>query len=162
LDAEHFRQRAARAREMAQFGDDVRISQMLLEVAREMDTEADAIDAGQHNDQRQSPRYRPTEIYRATLHRAGNDTAARPVQIVDLSFGGANLRCESTHTAGTIVVLEIPSCGVRLTGRIARVRGIEAAMVFSAESTADSALSRLLRSLPTAAGAMMPQPAAKH
>jgi hypothetical protein len=151
LDAEHFRQRAARAREMAQFGDDLRISQMLLEVACEMDAEAEAIEAGLHSDQRRSLRFRPTETYRATLHRAGNDTAARPVQIIDLSLGGAKLRCESAHAPGTMVVLEIPGCDVRLTGKILRARGIEAAMVFNGESAADPALGRLLRSLPTAA-----------
>ncbi|MEA2742787.1 MAG: hypothetical protein QOG25_1158, partial [Acetobacteraceae bacterium] len=43
MNASHFRQRAARAREMAQFGDDIRISQMLLEVAQEMDAEAETI-----------------------------------------------------------------------------------------------------------------------
>jgi hypothetical protein len=153
LDAEHFRERAARAREMAQFGDDLRISQMLLEVARDMDAEAVAIDAGRPNEQRRSPRHCPTEVYRATLHRVGDTAVARPVQIIDLSFGGARLRCECAHIPGTRVVLDIPSRGLRLTGRIIRVRGIEAAMVFSAEAKGDPILIRLLRSLLTAARA---------
>jgi len=45
LDANHFRQKAAQAREMAQSGDDIRLSRMLLEVAIELDAEADAIEA---------------------------------------------------------------------------------------------------------------------
>ena len=46
LNANHFRQRAARARELAQSGDDIRLSRMLLEVAFDMDAEADAIENG--------------------------------------------------------------------------------------------------------------------
>jgi hypothetical protein len=45
LDALHFRKSAARARIMAQNGDDVRISRMLLQLADEMDAEADLIEA---------------------------------------------------------------------------------------------------------------------
>lgn len=47
LDAPHFRRKAADAREMAQSGDDVRLIQMLLEVAVEMDAEAALIEASQ-------------------------------------------------------------------------------------------------------------------
>jgi hypothetical protein len=45
LDAAHFRQRAARARELAQSGDDIRLSRMLLDVAIDLDAEAEAIEA---------------------------------------------------------------------------------------------------------------------
>ncbi|HQT76136.1 MAG TPA: hypothetical protein PLD10_03705 [Rhodopila sp.] len=45
MDAAYFRSRAARARAMAQNGDDIRISGMLLEVANELDAEADLIEA---------------------------------------------------------------------------------------------------------------------
>lgn len=45
MDSTHFRQRAARAREMAQFGDDLRLSRMLLDVAVELDAEAAAMEA---------------------------------------------------------------------------------------------------------------------
>jgi hypothetical protein len=48
LDANHFRNRAAKAREMARAGDDVRLAEMLLEVALDLEAEADAIDAEQH------------------------------------------------------------------------------------------------------------------
>ncbi len=46
MDAAHFRNRAAKAREMARAGEDARLAQMLLQVAADMDAEADAIDAG--------------------------------------------------------------------------------------------------------------------
>ncbi len=45
MDATHFRQRAANAREMAQSGDDLRLSRMLLDVALDLDAEAEAIEA---------------------------------------------------------------------------------------------------------------------
>lgn len=45
MDATHFRQRAARARELAQSGDDMRLSRMLLEVASDLEAEADSIEA---------------------------------------------------------------------------------------------------------------------
>ncbi len=45
MDATHFRQRAARARELAQSGDDIRLSRMLLDVALDLDAEAEAIES---------------------------------------------------------------------------------------------------------------------
>jgi hypothetical protein len=45
LDAKYFRERAARARELAQSGEDMRLSQMLLEVAMDLEAEAEAIEA---------------------------------------------------------------------------------------------------------------------
>jgi hypothetical protein len=45
LDALHFRNSAKRARIMAQNGDDLRISRMLLQLADELDAEADLIEA---------------------------------------------------------------------------------------------------------------------
>ena len=45
LNASHFRQRAAQARELAKSGDDARLTQMLLEVACDMDAEADLMEA---------------------------------------------------------------------------------------------------------------------
>jgi hypothetical protein len=54
LDATHFRRRAANAREMAQSGDDLRVSQMLLEVALDLDAEAEAMEAEQPEGSRHS------------------------------------------------------------------------------------------------------------
>lgn len=45
MDAKYFRGRAVVARELACNGEDVRLVEMLLEVAADMDAEADAIDA---------------------------------------------------------------------------------------------------------------------
>ena len=146
MDAIHFRERAARAREMAQSGDDLRLSRMLLEVALDLDAEAEAIEAGGSTDRRKSERSRGSEIYGAFLHLIGSDTDARPVQIVDLSTGGARLRVDRSLTVGSRVILELHRHDLRLEGSILRVRGTEAAMVFDPGSAADPALNRLLRS----------------
>jgi hypothetical protein len=62
LDASHFRRRAANARELAQSGDDLRVSQMLLEVALDLDAEAEAIEAEQPRESRHSQQSKSTEI----------------------------------------------------------------------------------------------------
>ncbi len=45
MDAAHFRHQAEHARAMAELGDDPLLTQMLLDVARDLDAEADAIQA---------------------------------------------------------------------------------------------------------------------
>ncbi len=45
MDAAYFRYRAQRAREMARAGEDPRLTQMLLEVALEMEAEAELIES---------------------------------------------------------------------------------------------------------------------
>jgi hypothetical protein len=146
LDAAHFRQRAMRAREMAQSGDDVRLSRMLLEVALDLDAEAEAMEAGGTAERRGFPRvYRP-EIYEALLHMDDPLVDTRPVQIVNLSAGGAKLRTDRMPTVGSNVTLELPGHGLRLDGTILRTRGLDAAMAFDPASSADPALGQLLRS----------------
>ena len=162
MNAEHFRERAARAREMAQFGDDLRIAQMLLDVARDMDAEADAIESGQPNEQRRSPRFCPSEAYRALLRQVSDDATGRPVQVINLSLGGAKLRCTRAHAPGTRVVLEIPCRSVQLPGKITRMRGIEAAMVFKSEAASDLNLRRLVRELTLSAAAVPEHTGAQH
>lgn len=44
MNAAHFRHRAQRAREMAEVGDDPRLVELLLEVAADMEAEANAIE----------------------------------------------------------------------------------------------------------------------
>ena len=58
MDAIHFRQRAAHAREMAQSGDDMRLAQMLLDVAIDLDAEAEAIEAQAAKERRSFARLR--------------------------------------------------------------------------------------------------------
>jgi hypothetical protein len=146
LDADHFRQRAARARELAQSGDDVRLSRMLLEVAEDLDAEAHAMETVDRADRRGFPRARRPEIHDALLHMIGPLTDPRPVQITNLSIGGARFRTDRAPTPGSRVILEIPDNALRLDGTILRARGADAAMVFDPASSADPALSRLLRS----------------
>ncbi len=60
MEASHFRLRAAHAREMAQFGEDLQLSRMLLEVAMDLDAEAEAIETEQ-----------TTQLRRITVTGAG-------------------------------------------------------------------------------------------
>jgi hypothetical protein len=150
LDAAHFRKRAARAREMAQSGDDVRLSRMLLEVALDLDAEADAMETGGAKERRRFPRLRRPGIFEALLYLLGPSTdpkpaAPRPVQIIDLSAGGVKFRTDSAPVPGSRVVLELLGRALRLDGTILRARGTDAAMVFDPASSADPALSRLLQ-----------------
>lgn len=147
MDAAHFRKRAARAREMAESGDDLRISQMLLEVARDLDAEAEAIEAARPDERRRLPRLRAGGVYGAILHLGSDDPTGEPVRIIDLSAGGARLRTDRMQSTGASVVLAIPSLGLRLNGSIVRVRGFEAAVKFDSASSADPALGRLLQCL---------------
>jgi hypothetical protein len=47
MDALHFRKRARQARELARDGEDMRLTQLLLAMADDMDAEAEAIDASE-------------------------------------------------------------------------------------------------------------------
>jgi hypothetical protein len=146
LDATHFRQRAAHAREMAQSGDDIRLLRMLLEVASELDAEAEAMEAGGPMGRRGFQRVRVQSDYRGRLHQTGPDPDTMPVKIIDLSAGGASFNSERAQTPGSRVILELPEHAIRLDGSIVRVRGWEVAMVFEPASSANPALGRLLQS----------------
>jgi hypothetical protein len=119
---------------------------MLLEVAVELDAEAEAMETSDRADRRGSPRAHRPDIHEALLHMIGPLTDPRPVQITNLSIGGAKFRTDSAPTPGSRVILELPDNGLRLDGTILRARGADAAMVFDPASSADPALSRLLRS----------------
>ena len=144
MDATHFRQRAARAREMAQSGDDFRLSRMLLEVAADLDAEADAIEADIQAERRTLPRVRPHDCYEALLYGNDRNTDGQQVHIVNLSAGGARFRGDDAPSLGSRVVLELPDHAVRLSGTIIRQRGIDTAMVFDPAVRGDPDLSRLL------------------
>jgi hypothetical protein len=134
---------------MAQSGDDIQLSRMLLEVARELDAEAEAMESLGQAERRRFPRVRPPGGFLALLHVSG---AAEPVavRIIDLSAGGARLRGIGLPVVGSRVVLEVQGRVVRLEGRIVRARGPDVAMAFDPACGGDPALNRLLRS----AGAM--------
>lgn len=65
MDAFHFRQKAASAREMAQCGEDMRLSKMLLEVAIDLDAEAEAIEAEETSGRQRAQRQHPAKEYGA-------------------------------------------------------------------------------------------------
>lgn len=153
LDATHFRERAARAREMAESGEDIRLSWMLLEVALDLDAEAEAIEAGHQGNRRGSPRVRPADVQNGLLHAPVPDAEAKPVQIVDLSAGGARLRVDSEQTPGSKVIRELPDQALRLDGTILRTHDTESVMAFDAAASADPDLGRILQSEPITNGA---------
>jgi hypothetical protein len=146
VDATHFRQRAARAREMAQSGDDIRLSRMLLEVAVDLDAEADAIESSHAADRRRFPRLRSSDTAAGLLHRVDADDDVIPVHVINLSIGGARFRVDRVPPPGSKVTLELPVHGISLDGTILRARGTDAAMLFDSAASADPILRGLLRS----------------
>jgi hypothetical protein len=151
LDATHFRQRAARAREMAQSGDDIRLSRMLLEVAHDLDAEAAEIEAEVMAERRAFARLQPSGLQDARLRVADSDGRAIQVQIIDLTALGAKIRSDHLSMAGSKVTLELPGHGLHLDGVILRVRGLEATVAFDPEARSDPGLMRLLQPEPASA-----------
>jgi hypothetical protein len=154
LDASHFRKRAAHAREMAQSGEDIRLSRMLLEVALDLDAEAEAIEAQAASERRGYARLRLSEIRDALLHANETCHDPMPVQVLNLSKGGARLRGEQPQIVGNKVTLELPGQGLHLDGTVLRVRGKDASIVFGPVSSENPGLNALLRSEPATAAAI--------
>lgn len=149
LDANHFRQKATRAREMAQSGDDIRLSRMLLEVALDLDAEAAAIEAEEAPGRTGGGRPHLAEESKALLHRANlhsddSDTDTTPIEIINLSLAGVKFRTDRALTPGSHMILELPNHALRLDGTIVRACGKETAMVFDPSASADPGLTRLL------------------
>ncbi len=93
MDAIHFRLQAAHAREMAMSGEDLRLTRMLLEVARELDAEADAMEA-------EAPAVPPAAANASTaiaaqLHAAGGNRNTVSAGMFDLTIFGASTRGDS-------------------------------------------------------------------
>jgi hypothetical protein len=127
---------------MAQAGDDIRLVQMLLDVAADLDAEAEAIEAEQHGERR----LRPDGTIRARWAAADTDMEPRPVQIVDISLNGARLRADTCHHTGSRVVLELPGEGLHLCGTIIRACDQEAAIAFDDRSRSAPELARFVHS----------------
>jgi hypothetical protein len=115
---------------------------MLLEVALDLDAEAEAMEVGAHG--LAFARAGRPDVGAAVLHITEHSTDPRPVRITKLSIGGAKFRTDDAVTPGSRVVLELPDSDLRLDGIIMRGRGPDTAMVFDAASSADPGLSRLL------------------
>ena len=126
---------------------------MLLDVAVDLDAEAEAIEAKTLSEQRAFPRQRPEGIKDGLLHTQSGQIHSLPVQIVNMSLGGAKIRADGRQQQGDRIMLEVPSHGLRLNGTILRVRGSEAAVMFDAATRNDPRLNRLLRPEPVAVGA---------
>jgi hypothetical protein len=126
---------------------------MLLEVAVDLDAEAEAIEAGNLAASPASHPLNPPDLSRfdvdrpdlgALLHMAGPYAETRPAQLLNLSIGGARFRVDRPQTPGSRVTLELPAHAIRLDGSILRARGMDAAMIFDPSCRTDPDLSRLL------------------
>ena len=144
MDAAHFRRKAAEARDMAELGEDAQLAILLLEVARDLDAEADAIEAGQPNDRRAASRV-PVPGLPVTLRLTAPEVGVRQVTLTDLSITGARLAGEVASPLGSRVMLELPSLGVRLPALVTRVEPNGIAVAFAASPDTAQAADRVLR-----------------
>jgi hypothetical protein len=124
----------------------MQLSRMLLEVAIDLDAEAEAMESNGGTDRRGFQRVAGSGICGALLHLVGSGTDPKPIQLIDLSMSGARFRIDRTQAPGAKVILELPDQALRLDGTIVRAIGSEAVMVFEAARSADPALRRLVRS----------------
>ena len=129
---------------MSQTGDDVRLSRMLLEVALDLDAEADAIEA----EAAAETHLRRIGIEEALIQINGTDGETIPVQIVGISVDGARLRTDRPPQGGSAVTLSIQAFGLALNATTTRVRGTHVFVAFEPAARADPALIRLLRQQP--------------
>lgn len=97
MNASYFRQRAAIARELAQAGDDRRLAQMLLELAIDLDAEAEAIETEQASAENRQP---------AGATAKGSDRPA--ARIIDLTPPGAKSPAEARSSRFNALVLPFP------------------------------------------------------
>src|SRR3954453_8316335 len=116
LDASHFRRRAAIARELALTGEDVRLAQMLMELAADLDAEADTMEAEQAGAvtarRQQDDMAIPGAIPGALPEVMPDPADKRPAQIIDLTLTGIKSP-EIGSGKGSGVVLPFPGSGLR-------------------------------------------------
>jgi hypothetical protein len=120
LDASHFRRRAAIARELALTGEDVRLAQMLMELAADLDAEADTMEAEQagavtarrQQDDMAIPGAIPGALPGALPEVMPGPADKRPAQIIDLTLTGIKPP-EIRSGKGSGVVLPFPGSGLR-------------------------------------------------
>jgi hypothetical protein len=133
VNAAHFRRRAAEAREMAGFGQDAGLVDLLLEVARDLDAEADAMDAGVERNRRATSRI-PGDGIPAIVHSAALFDSVQSLLLSDLSVGGALLAGRAAFRTGSNVILDIPSCGLRVSAQVTRVEPNGIALAFRSDA----------------------------
>jgi hypothetical protein len=117
---------------MAELGQDAKLALLLLEVARDLDAEADLIEAGLPRDRRSAPRI-PVEGMAATLRLTPPQANRWEMTLTDLSLGGARLSGPARLPVGARVILDLPACGVQLPARVARVEPGVIAVAFATD-----------------------------
>jgi hypothetical protein len=152
MDAAHFRKRASEARAMAGLGEDVTLMKLLLEVANDLDAEADVIEAGMDRDRRASVRIQADGVP-AILRSPAIGTCFRSVLLYDLSLSGARLSGDATFFVGMRVILEVPSCGLHIAAHVVRVAPHTTALVFDDEPHTIQVLEHAIRLLAETADA---------
>ncbi|MFL5256716.1 MAG: hypothetical protein ACJ8AI_28240 [Rhodopila sp.] len=112
MDASHFRRRAAIARELALTGEDVRLAQMLMELAADLDAEADTMEAEQAGAVTARRQQDDMAIPGALPEVMPGPADKRPAQIIDLTLTGIKSP-EIRSGKGSGVVLPFPGSGLR-------------------------------------------------
>ena len=143
MNADHFRKRAADARDMAGSGEDPRIAAMLLDLAKEMDAEAALIEAGLSHDGGAAPSCR-TENIRAMLH-APPTRAPTWLALAELSIAGACLRGSTSAQVDDEVILEVPTLDLRIPGRVIHIGSAEVVVGFATDPVSRRRAERAVR-----------------
>jgi hypothetical protein len=105
---------------MAGLGEDAGLVTLLLEVAEDLDAEADSIEAGLDRDRHASVRM-PIGGVTAIVRSAAISTCFQSAVLSDLSLCGARLAGVPAFRLHIPVVLELPSCGVKVAAHVSRV-----------------------------------------
>jgi hypothetical protein len=130
VDSQHFRRRAAEARALAKLGQDAKLASLLLEVAQDLDAEADVIDAGIYRERRDSTRF-PAARLSVSLRPLAADAPETNVELLDLSVSGARVRGDATPTVGTKLYLELRPWNLSLAATVMRATSGEVALAFA-------------------------------
>jgi hypothetical protein len=154
VDAAHFRRRAAEARAIATLGQDTTLYHLLLEVAQDLDAEADAIEAGVGRDRRSNSRL-PIRGFSVKLHLAPQLGEPAPLALRDMSRSGARLTGKAGVSAGASVVLEITAIEARLKARVTRIEPDSIALAFDADEDTVNEAERVLQQFAACDRALM-------
>jgi hypothetical protein len=122
---------------MAMLGQDARLSGLLLEVALDLDAEADLIEAGMDRERRSAPRL-PASFVPVRMWSLDPGAPGYTLTLTDLSAAGARLSGSVPWPIGTPVILEFLDCGIRIAARIVRLEPEGIGLAF--ESDRDTAL----------------------
>ncbi|MBN8909020.1 MAG: PilZ domain-containing protein, partial [Rhodospirillales bacterium] len=146
MNAPELRRKAAEARTLAGTARDPAIHALLLELAADLETEADSQDGDPL--ERRAHRRIPVEGPLVQIRRLDRPQVAF-LTLADLSEGGAGLRGTLAWQVGTPVELSFLGGRTMLRGRIVRLVGRHVGVAFAAASGAALATAQLVLALST-------------